>query len=134
MDSGAPRVDLDRLLEATRSDPEIHAWLDQALQRYRAGEPLERALGLAGPEATKQRNAALRRAADLLDPPGALSAWQRAKRLEETLRRFEAIARHRSLKSLSLLQQTLAHILQLERAHGVRAVRCQRALFEVIRD
>lgn len=116
---------LGRLLAA--ADPEDRQWLEQALARWRDGEPLEHALGLSGPRAVKQRNAALRRAADLLDLAGELSPWARAGRLEKAIRYFGG------RNNDSLLAKTIAEIIELESSNGVRPVRCQRAIYEIIR-
>ena len=80
---------LAELLEVTGDHPDLHEWLRQALRRYHEGEPLDRALGLAGTRAVRLRDAALRDAADGLDPKGQLSNWQRAARLAERIPTFE---------------------------------------------
>lgn len=117
---------LQRVMEAAQ--PEDRMWLEAALARWRDGEPLDHALGLAGPRAIKQRNAALCRAADLLDPAGDLSDWQRAGKVEKAIRYFAG-----RKNDDSLLAQTVAEIINLESLNGVRPVRCQRAIFEIIR-
>lgn len=71
---------------ADAGDAELAAWLGAGLARWRAGEPLEKALDLTGERA---RNAALLRAARLLDPQGTLGAWRTARLLARAVARFE---------------------------------------------
>lgn len=117
---------LDRLLAATKADRELHTWLTQALAEYRAGMPLEHALGLAGPRAVRRRDAAIRRLADLLDPAGELRPWPLAARVERAIAGFGRL-RHRE----SLLAKTIAEIIEIE-SRGVKAVRCQRGIYRII--
>ena len=78
-----------RLIEATREvDPVAHAWLKAGLQRYREGELLDRALDLAGAGADCAAEAALFKAADLLDPTHTLPRHTVARLLEAAIRRF----------------------------------------------
>ena len=113
--------------------PDLHTWLAEALDDYRAGLPLEQALGISGPKAIKARNSALRRAARYLDPDEQHSTWARAERVARALRRLDRCAtRYRD--GGSPLRQTLVRILEVEAGEGVRPVRSQRAIYELIRD
>lgn len=121
---------------AVQHDPEVAAWLDAALQAWRNGEDLDCALGLAGTQAVRARNAAIRRAADLLDREGALSAWARAGRVEAAVRHYEAVVwpRRGSPRATdSPLKLAMHEWLTLEGAEGVRPVRVQRALYNIVR-
>lgn len=81
---------LQRLIALAREhDPSLYAWLASATAEYQSGENLERALGLCGPGAMRERDAALREAADWLDPKGQMAASRRAQRLAERIRSFE---------------------------------------------
>jgi hypothetical protein len=82
---------LDRLAElvAAADDP----WLTAAYERFLAGEPLDRALGLDRTSlarlARARRDHHLRQAAELLAPD--CTPWPRACRLAAEIRRFESV-------------------------------------------
>lgn len=127
---------LDRLLEITRNEPELYAWLTRALARYRQGERLERALGLAGARAVLVRNATVRRVADLIDRDGSLRPWPRAAEVARRVRHFEATAWPRlrareDRDELPALKKALLEWLEIEQAEGVRPVRCQLAIYRL---
>lgn len=128
---------LNRLVEAV-DDPELRDWLRGALEAWRAGEDLDRALGLAGAQAVRARDAAIRRVADLLDRDGPFSTWAKAGRLEAAIRHYEAVIwprRHSAPHRLAdtPLKAALHEWMQMEAANGVRPVRVQRALYEILR-
>ncbi|PWG62525.1 hypothetical protein DEM34_12150 [Spiribacter halobius] len=119
-------------------DPELQEWLRGGLEAWRAGEDLDRALGLSGPQATKARDAAIRRCADLLDRHGALSTWAKAGHVEAAMKHYESIVwprRHSLPKRLAdtPLKAALHEWMTMETANGVRPIRVQRALYEILR-
>ena len=81
---------LQRLI-ASVDDPDLAAWLSAGLRRWEAGESLDRALELSGGRAMAVRDAALREAAELLDPRQEQSRWQRAGMLKRRIASFERI-------------------------------------------
>lgn len=115
---------LARLLAHTRTDPELHAWFAKALADWRGGMSLEHALGLGGPRAVRQRDAALRRAADLIDPAGEMSSWKRAAKVEKAIRYFNRVRSHDSPLAIAI-----AEAIEIE-SRGIKRVRCQRSIFE----
>ncbi len=83
------RVLLRLIASTADADPEAHAWLAQGLQRWRDGEDLQHALDLVGPGANQAAEAALFRAALLLDPQRTKPAHPVAVQLAAALERFE---------------------------------------------
>ena len=112
--------------------PEVRAWLARGLSRYLKGEPLDRALGLTDSDRKRERNAALCRAAQAMDPDHELGDWCRAGRLEQGLRRFEASTwprvRHTDGASLGPYHRALFDVLQ----SGAPPVRSQRRIHDLL--
>lgn len=128
---------LQRLRDEIR-DPDLLRWFDQAVQQWRDGELLERAMGLSGPRAVRTRNAAVRRVADLVDAAGELSLWRRAEEVRRHVSHFESVVWPRLRQQagsddLPPLKATLRTWLTVESSEGVRPIRNRRSIFEVIR-
>lgn len=100
-----------------------------ALESYRDGEALDHALGLAGPRAIKARDAAIRRAGDLMDPD--LSAWAVAAKLEKQRRHMDRVVLPRRAPETPL-EHALASWIELDT--GLRPITRQRAIFAVLND
>ena len=84
--SGA--INMRQLITLVRGkDLELYTWLRDGLEQYKAGTPLDRALGISGPVAVEARDSALRHAAKLLDPDNCMSTWALARKLAEYLER-----------------------------------------------
>lgn len=58
-----------------RHNPDLGKWFDGALQGIKAGEEPANAFSLLGASATREVNAHLMRAVDLLDPSRKLTDW-----------------------------------------------------------
>jgi hypothetical protein len=123
---------LRRLEKMAEPDLELSAWLGQGLDRWRSGEPLDHALGLAGADAIRARNAALVLAAGHFDESD-LSTWELAGRLEAAIRRFESIVlpriRRGEAVSLDPAQQAILSALEA----GAGMIRSRRRLWDLLR-
>lgn len=107
-------------------------WLDQGLDRWREGETLERALELTAADATLARDAALRRAARILDPEGQRRPWPLACELAELVRCHERDQGPRRRADPSPLQAALAEAFEAAGARGVPT--SQRGLYRILAD
>lgn len=126
---------LQRLIALAREhDPDLYAWLASADADRRDGMPFDRALGLSGPRAIRERDEALAAAAEAMDPKGLASTWARAGKLAARLEMFE-----RTIWPLYVDNPTAEthgvnrHLLRTWRA-GQKIPRTQRALHDVLKN
>lgn len=121
-------VQLAHDVAAGRADAAALDWLREGLARHLAGEPLDVALRLDRASRMRARNHALRRAADALGD--CRSTWDRALRLAQAVRRFEArvLPRLKPGAELPPLDQAL---LDAHRA-GVGLPRAPKALVAIL--
>lgn len=116
------------------AEPELQAWLSQAVEKWRRGTPLDRALGLSGPPAMKARDEALRRAAEHV---AGKSTWARAGNLERAINHFEVTAWKRRQKNLarfhSPLKQALHEAFTAAEIGRIPMLYSRRALWNLIR-
>ncbi len=125
---------LQQLRELARDVPEVSQWLEDGLQRWKEnGEPLDRALALAGARAKIERNRALIQAARLLDPEQQHTAWKLAGLLEFSIRRFESLVWPRDKVSGKTQLSPIDHALYQAFISGAEMIRTQRKLFDLIR-
>jgi hypothetical protein len=80
-------LDLQRL--ADQQKPELGVWLRSVMQRWRDGEPLERAADLKGNGALQAAKQELLVAADLLDPDHKHGPWRLAGIISQAFKEFE---------------------------------------------
>ena len=107
-----------RLLTLASDDVELSEWLRDGLERYRQGESLARALGIAGPGAVENRNNAIRCAAELIDEHGDMSTWGKARLLAQYLDRSLSARGNEPLKEVL---RTIGK--QSKYGQGLRSVR-----------
>ena len=109
-------------------------WMRAGLRRWMTGqeEDLPRALGLHGGERVRARNAALCRAAVLLDVGQGLGRWPLAEALAQRLRRFEAVHGARIRAAGPDGFDGLDRELALSLAAGARPLRSARRIFEIL--
>lgn len=125
---------LQRLIALAREhDPSLYAWLAPAVAEYQSGENLERALGLCGSRAVRERDEALCAAAEAMDPKGQLSTWARAGKLAARLPQFEAVVLPRYTDPEADTLGVNHHLLRAYRTRQ-RIPRTQRALADVLKN
>lgn len=129
-------VKLERLLSLAQPDAEVHRWLASALAEWRRGGiSLDRSLGLTGPVAIRARDAALRRAAALLDD--GRTPWETAGKLERAINHFETTAwkrlRYQAPPDLPPLKLALYEAFMVAELGRLQMLRCRRALWNLIR-
>lgn len=121
-------VQLAHRVAAGDVDQRALDWLREGLARHLAGEPLDVALRLDRASRLRARNQALRLAADALGD--CRSAWDRAVRLAQAVRRFEARVLPR-LKPGDELPPLDAALLDAHRA-GVGLPRVPKAFVAIL--
>ena len=116
---------LRQLITLSAAEPELQQWLRDGLERYRQGESLDRALGIAGPLAVENRNNAIRCAAELIDEHGDMSPWGKARLLAQYLDRSLSARGNEPLKEVL---RTIGK--QSKYGQGLRSVR---RLYDVLK-
>ncbi len=129
---------LDSLRElAAEHDGELSAWLEAGIERWREGESLDRALGVCGTDAVRERDLAIRRAAAIANPDGLRKPHTLAGDLEMEIRRFEGVkwkrCRHMRDPNLSPFDRALFDALRACDQSGISMLRSQRRLYDLIR-
>ncbi len=76
---------LRQLITLSAAEPELQQWLRDGLERYKQGEPLDKALAIAGPLAVEHRDNAIRVAAGIIDTDGDMATWAQARLLSHYL-------------------------------------------------
>lgn len=117
-------------LAAGDCSPDVVKWLIQGATKYLDGEGLDIALGLDRNSLLRERNAALRRAANLLDLGDG--PWKTAGRLAVAIKRLETRTLplyRRGQASPSPIDQALVDAF----ATGCRIPKTQRKLHDFLR-
>lgn len=108
-------------------------WLQPGLRRYLQGEaPLEVALRLTGAARIAARNRALIEAARVLDGGRGLSAWDLAKTLSASIRRFESVHLPRLRAGLEIEPTPLNLALARAFDSGARPLGSRRRLYDLL--
>jgi len=121
---------LIRRLADGDNSPDVFQWMAQAAKKYLRGETIDTALGLDRSSLLRERNAALYRAADLLDRGGG--PWCTAGLLAASIKRFEN-------RMLQLYRRGLAEPSPVDQAlidafaTGQRIPKTQRKLYDILR-
>lgn len=121
---------LARRLADGDNSPDVVQWVSRGVAKYLRGEGLYEALGLDRSSLLRERNAALRRAADLLDLGDG--PWKTAGRLAAAIKRFETRTLplyRRGQASPSPIDQALLDAF----ATGCRIPKTQRKLHDFLR-
>jgi len=79
-----------------------------------------------------ERNGALLRAADLLDPSNKLTAWNRAERLADAIARYEAWTAPRIRSGAERALTPAEQEIQRALLSGARALKSQRRLYDLL--
>ena len=120
---------LIRRLADGDNSPDVFQWMAQAAKKYLRGETIDTALGLDRSSLLRERNAALYRAADLLDRGDG--PWKTAGRLAASINRFEN-------RTLPLYRSGLAEPSPVDQAlidafaTGQRITRTPRRLYDML--
>jgi hypothetical protein len=110
--------------------PEVLAWLAAGLRRHLDGDDLEHSLGLDRASRLRERNRALKEAADHL---AADTPWRTACRLAAAIRRYEARIRPHIERRHSTPLAPAEEAIRRAFDTGQRVPSTARNLFELIR-
>ena len=111
--------------------PEVVAWMAEGMRRHLDGDDLEHALGLDRAARLRQRNRALRAAAELLDQDDG--AWRCAKRLADAIRRYESRIKPLLKRNPHMALPPLDAALRQAFDAGERVPSTERNLYELIK-
>jgi hypothetical protein len=126
-------IALAQAVVAGQWPPEALPWLQGGLRAYLAGgQPLEDALGLTRPNRVKVRNAALMRAARILDDGRGRPPWELAGLLEQAIRRFEGDTLKRIRAGTAMELSPLNSALAEAWGGGARPLRSRRRLYDLL--
>lgn len=111
----------------------VVAWLVQAMAAHIQGEKIETALGLDRSSRLRERNSALREAANILRGDDLQYTWATAGRLAKSIKRFESriqpVLRFKPFHELSPVDAAIARAFLC----GVPLPKTQRKLWDFLK-
>lgn len=110
------------------------AWLRAGMRRYLRGEAstLEVALRLTGANRVAARNAALLKAARMIEDGDYMSTWSLAGKLHDAVTRFETVIAPRLYRNPETPLCPIDQAIQAARQSGARPLQSRRRLFDLL--